>query len=39
MLDGDDGLGRRKLVQRTIAERAAIVVSVVRVFGTKSSLN
>ena len=25
MLDGDDGLGRRKLVQRTIAERAAIV--------------
>jgi transposase len=25
MLDGDDGLGRRKLVQRTAAERAAIV--------------
>lgn len=26
MLDGDDGFGRRKLVQRTAAERAAIVV-------------
>lgn len=25
MLDGDDGFGRRKLVQRTTAERAAIV--------------
>jgi transposase len=25
MLDGDDGFGRRKLVQRTAAERAAIV--------------